>query len=346
MLLITIQGLTQVEEMLISSILPIMTLYRLPHGQYGYSGHVINLPQDVASFANRLPRAPHELDVIIVRKEGAMNSHRDFHVRKSVVLNALQWLITNNIYYRDVSINHDVLNLLPNDGDLCGLTTMTVNTEEEEQPTRDDIDPYRAHLSSTFVPMPVRGRTEQQTIRQSIQQPPCAPPTVTWPSTSAIPVNEFNTEGYISCAFPTLFPTGAADFLSPRLYTVTVGNYFKHLMLYHDARFAKHPRFRYFALNTEMRHRALESGRIYVRRHPHDAHLTVDDLCDMVGREGEALSNRVLHFATSLRGTRQYWFKQRSQLIAMVNTLGLPTVFFTHSAADLQWPELSRLICS
>ena len=147
-----------------------------------------------------------------------MNSHRDFHARKSVVLNALQWLITNSIYYRDVPINHDVLNLLPNDGDLCGLTTMTVNTEEEKQPTRDDINPYRAHLSSTFVPMPVWGRTEQQTIRQSIQQPPCTPLTVSWPSTSATPVNEFNTEGYISCAFPSLFLCSPA---SRKSYIVT-----------------------------------------------------------------------------------------------------------------------------
>ena len=30
------QSLTQVEEMLISAVLPIMSLYRLPHGQYGY----------------------------------------------------------------------------------------------------------------------------------------------------------------------------------------------------------------------------------------------------------------------------------------------------------------------
>ena len=36
--------------------------------------------------------------------------------------------------------------------------------------------------------------------------------------------------------------------------------------------------------------------------------------------------------------------KQKSRLIAMVDTLGLPTVFFTHSAADLQWPELARLL--
>ena len=29
----------------------------------------------------------------------------------------------------------------------------------------------------------------------------------------------------------------------------------------------------------------------------------------------------------------------------MVDTLGPPTVFFTHSATDLQWPELANLTC-
>ena len=36
------QSLTQIE-MFISAVLSIMSLYHLPHGQYGYSGHVINL---------------------------------------------------------------------------------------------------------------------------------------------------------------------------------------------------------------------------------------------------------------------------------------------------------------
>ena len=91
--MISLQGLTQVEEMLISCVLPIMSLYHLPRRQYAYSGHVTNLPQDVASFANTLPRLPSELDVIVVRKEGAAESHHDFRVRRSVVLHALQWLL-------------------------------------------------------------------------------------------------------------------------------------------------------------------------------------------------------------------------------------------------------------
>ena len=55
-----LQGLYRrlIEEMLISPVMPIMSVYQLPLGQYGYSMHVINLPQDVASFVCSLPRVP------------------------------------------------------------------------------------------------------------------------------------------------------------------------------------------------------------------------------------------------------------------------------------------------
>ena len=118
--------------MLISGVLPIMSLYRLPHGQYGYSGHVINLPQDVGSFANTLPRLPSELDVIVVIKEGATESHHDFLVRRSVVLRALQWLLANNIYH-NVHIDSDALALLPEDGNLTGLCSMTLESSDDDQ---------------------------------------------------------------------------------------------------------------------------------------------------------------------------------------------------------------------
>ena len=71
--LLSVQGLTQIEEMLVSAVLPIMTLYRLPHSQYGYSGHVINPPQDAAAFANCLPCLPSDLDVIVIRRKELPN---------------------------------------------------------------------------------------------------------------------------------------------------------------------------------------------------------------------------------------------------------------------------------
>ena len=93
---------------------------------------------------------------------------------------------------------------------------------------------------------------------------------------------------------------GTGDFLGLRQNHVTIGNYF-----YDDSRFAKHPQFCFFTPNTEMRWHALQTDRICVRQHLGDAQMLLDEPRDMVGRKGENLSDRVLHFAASLRGTRQ-----------------------------------------
>lgn len=100
-------------------------------------------------------------------------------------------------------------------------------------------DLYDELLSGTFVPMNFKKGTEQEIVRNAIskhQQPLHAHTQVPWPDVTNTPINEFKTEGYISCVFPALFPSGAADFTQPRLHTVTVGNYFKHLMMYKDGR--------------------------------------------------------------------------------------------------------------
>ena len=62
--------------------------------------------------------------------------------------------------------------------------------------------------------------------------------------------------------------------------------------------------FDFFGFNTEICWCALQTGRIYIRQHPGDAQLSLDELQDMVGREGEAFSNCVLHYGSTLRGTR------------------------------------------
>ena len=122
-----------------------MSIYHLPQGQYGYKGHVINMPQDLSVFATSLPRLPSELDVMIVRKKGSNNTHRDFRVRKMVVQRALQWLKRNNKYYRNIDIDVSVLSQLPEDGDLtdkCGVGIEdTAEKQEDEELQSEDTDP-------------------------------------------------------------------------------------------------------------------------------------------------------------------------------------------------------------
>ena len=72
-----LQNLTQIEEMLITRALPIMRVYIKPGGQRGYSGHCINLPQNVTELAISLQRYPKDLAIIIVKVKGRDNTFRD-----------------------------------------------------------------------------------------------------------------------------------------------------------------------------------------------------------------------------------------------------------------------------
>ena len=93
--------------MLIARALPIMRVYIKPGGQRGYSGHCINLPQNVGELAHSLPRYPKDLSVIVVKMQGKDNSFKDVTVRRQNVADALHWLINNNPYYKDIIINND-----------------------------------------------------------------------------------------------------------------------------------------------------------------------------------------------------------------------------------------------
>ena len=143
-----------------------------------------------------------------------------------------------------MTIDTSALDQLPQDGNMSGLVSVTQNTSSDSS-TINSGDAaedmlYDENLSQLFVPVAAPSMTEQEAVQQSVEQ--CQTGSshtpLMWPSIGGMPLNEFTTEGYFSCAFPTLFPTGAADFLGQCLIPVTIRNYFKHLMQYDDGRFA------------------------------------------------------------------------------------------------------------
>ena len=82
------------------------------------------------------------------------------------MLSALQWLQANNVYYRNFNINTDTLALLPEDGDISGLTSVTfASSANHELPSEEGEHPYDSHLARTFVPISGRGPTEQENIK-------------------------------------------------------------------------------------------------------------------------------------------------------------------------------------
>lgn len=167
---------------------------------------------------------------------------------------------------------------------------------------------------------------------------------INWPLIESEPISEFVTEGYIAMAFPTLFPTGDADYRAPRLKTVTAVEYFQHLMQYKDQRFARDPRFRFFALNSTMRWTALNQGTVFVRRNFSGNMPSLEQVRQMIESGDSTLAQQAMYYGANIRGTRPYWGKRLRELPDMVDTLGMPTIFFTLSAADLHWPELFNVL--
>ncbi|PKY44984.1 hypothetical protein RhiirA4_459452 [Rhizophagus irregularis] len=96
---------------------------------------------------------------------------------------------------------------------------------------------------------------------------------------------------------PTLYPTGAAELRSERIRDVRLAEYFLHLLKYKDGRFARHARWRYFALNSQMRWRALQEGKAYVKQHLYVQQCTVEDLQKMLEHDSHMV-DRIIHLVS------------------------------------------------
>ncbi|CAG8792307.1 10618_t:CDS:2, partial [Gigaspora rosea] len=86
-----LQGLTEIEEMLIAQVFPVMVVYRLRRGQHGYRENVINFSQNVEEFITRLSRHPSSLNLLVIRWQSEKDStaFRDFRVRRDKIIHAL-----------------------------------------------------------------------------------------------------------------------------------------------------------------------------------------------------------------------------------------------------------------
>ena len=355
-----LQNLTQIEEMLIARALPIMRVYIKPGGQRGYSGHCINLPQNVTELATSLPRYPKDLTVIIAKVKGKDNTFRDVTVRKQKVHNALVWLISNNPHYSELTINEKALNSLPENGVPPDL--MTVETDDDivsddncspdagpptDNPSEDNVYNHSTEMSS-FLPVGEQQQQEIEAVRNQLSENESMP----WPSVENEPLNEYQVSHLATMAFPTLFPDGKGDPTNQGLLRdVPLQERIKHLLKFAEIidgkwvyRFANHPRFSYWAFNMIQRKRILQQSGIFLKQNPGEAHLTIDELREMaVSNNANVFMSKVSRYVGNIAGTNAYWNRVREELKAIITSVGAPTLFFTFSSADMHWPELHAL---
>ena len=250
--------LTQVEEMIIARSHVQMLVHRYRGHQYHYSGHCVSFMQNNVKTVDMLPNLPSELDIVVLRpSDQVMESdpryrsqfRADFRVRRGHVLTWLRYLKANHPDYRYITISSDRMDALPVDSDISSsFVTVVDDTSVEEpvpeQPVSGDLPPPN---SQSMIPNLNITATEADLILGEISGRDPAPPGIPAPSIRSTPIDEAAGKDRIfAMAFPTLYPTGRADFNVPRLRKVDLDEYARHMMCFRDGRFGRHPRWRFF----------------------------------------------------------------------------------------------------
>jgi predicted Fe-S protein YdhL (DUF1289 family) len=194
--------LTQVEEILIARVNPILQVTHARGGQYKYSGHTISFPQDISVIARNLPRRVEDIDFLIVRRRGAQSKYYECYVKTSWVMSALYNKIQMDKFYQDVQIDMNSVASLPENPTDVSTRLKFVDCDiEETNNIVDDIqwfpaDHFHSHPSSFVAHLP-NERREIEEIRTFIENSESsAVQSVDWPDIGSSPINEYNTQGY------------------------------------------------------------------------------------------------------------------------------------------------------
>ena len=168
-----------------------------------------------------------------------------------------------------------------------------------------------------------------------------------------------NTPGYIAQAFPKLFPHGIGDFHSLRAVgrqALKFEEWGRMLMMWHDGRFMRHTRFRYWLLDTSLRSMTPSMQRVFFRTREAATDYTLEDL-----RNKEVCQNLVGQMSTAtskLPGSIGERRSMRQELEAMVHQIEaetadagenggqgrVPAGFCTLTTAVYKWDQLYELL--
>ena len=296
-------GLTMAEMLCISPILCTVQVVQCKgYGQYSARGHIVNLEQDIESIVSSLPRLKLPLIYLVkrdTRREAVLR------VRRGVVAECLLFLKQNNPYFRDINIDSDALRQLPSD-DLFPGADVRIDTDGSD--SKEGLENF--HNCGTV------NATHNKLMRDFKQQ--VLDEKLTYPSVGGR-VNEFSKPGYMNLCFPYLDPYADIDYHRPRARAIEIADYFHHLMTMKDARFRRHPSFKFFALNTSFRWRLLRNSRIFIHQHPSESRLTADEMRNKLASDNSFVK-QVIAYSANIKGTDAYWFQQRCQLEFVVET--------------------------
>ena len=150
-------------------------------------------------------------------------------------------------------------------------------------------------------------------------------------------------------ANPDKFPYGDGGFTDTERDTkLTLRKYVNARLLDQDGCFAKDIEY-IFAMQYAVEHKQVRDSISVALRQTRGCQQLGSNLHAGMLKNPQHLQNlfkkdRPYTFLKNIRGSPPYWQKMFYELLAMIQTLGIPTWFLTLSAADMKWPEVIQSI--
>ena len=143
--------------------------------------------------------------------------------------------------------------------------------------------------------------------------------------------------------FPALFPTGRYGEFHPRPVKLTFSEYLKSRLMNTDSRFRKNPDFVFYYL-WQKELRELSSGIYNVLKSSSRNSHTVKQFVDGINSSDAGIEANLSTVLQSVRGTKQFWFRQKGDVLAMIREFGCPTLFLTFSCAEYDSADIDRYL--
>ncbi len=327
-----LSDLNRVERRLIAKIQIFMTEVLLPGGQYAEKGLILNLPVDTFPVFEQTSSLQNT-DIAIVHFESSMQYAPI--VSPAKICRAFKWLKSNNILYADIDI--------PN------AQNETIQTQTSDQLQETETSQMLDNLrEDVLVPTEPNNPIDERAnvlntsnilfIKKSQEQP----------------VNIYETPGGEELAFPWLYPNGQNGFIPSahesqtlRKQNISPSMYFRLRIFSKDERWRKDRTFLLHACVAYDLMQMKNAINIYLKTRKPVSHgqsepVTAGNVLDPL-LQSDLVSNSC-GFLSRLRGTAPYLKDSLYDLLAMIKTLGPPTLFVTLSADDLKWPEITMLL--
>ena len=353
-----------------------------PTAQRGVKGHTIIYPQQPGELASILPRPVAEtltfICVIFVgsttlTKAWLREKAKPLVVRREKVRSALEWLRENNPLYKDIKIDGQNLDALPENDVLPyhiehvadseaqeTLVSQYNNMNEQPNPAAADT-----HFESVVV-ADVDAHTPASRLRAAaVHHAKTKGRPFVQIGRDAKPVNEFFNVNLFPMIYPTLFPYGCGGFEDrTRSVPMSLKEHVKTLFSWHDKRFQTHYSFLFTAFNILQRRALLLGSSLkvkkasfsqFAKRFSSVSSEAVGHVLERI-EKGEGVTARTDDEQKVLRlmkevnlvtakvpGSSSARVAMRNEIRALTMTHGMPSFYITINPADTHNPIVKFL---